>query len=79
EQVCTLCIEDRQVEALLAGIEYTLKTVGDQAFIQYLSSNLEFLMCYAVDLTTQPNIDYQQYPQEEWKLNLFSHYLGVLY
>ncbi|HHD2845780.1 TPA: YjeJ family protein, partial [Klebsiella quasipneumoniae subsp. similipneumoniae] len=21
----------------------------------------------------------QQYPQEEWKLNLFSHYLGVLY
>ncbi|HBY5782910.1 TPA: hypothetical protein MIY96_29235, partial [Klebsiella pneumoniae] len=78
EQVCTLCIEDRQVEALLAGIEYTLKTVGDQAFIQYLSSNLEFLMCYAVDLTTQPNIDYQQYPQEEWKLNLFSHYLGVL-
>ena len=36
-------------------------------------------MCYTVDLTTQPNIDYQQYPQEEWKLNLFSHYLGVLY
>ena len=68
EQVCTLCIEDRQVEALLAGIEYTLKTVGDQAFIQYLSSNLEFLMCYAVDLTTQPNIDYQHYPQEEWKI-----------
>ncbi len=36
-------------------------------------------MCYTMDLTTQPNIDYQQYPQEEWKLNLFSHYLGVLY
>ncbi|SVR48107.1 Uncharacterised protein [Klebsiella pneumoniae] len=36
-------------------------------------------MCYTVDLTTQPNIDYQQYPQEDWKLNLFSHYLGVLY
>ncbi|WP_240994314.1 YjeJ family protein, partial [Klebsiella quasipneumoniae] len=45
----------------------------------YLSSNMDFLMCYSVDLTTQPNIDYQQYPQEEWKLNLFSHYLGVLY
>ena len=36
-------------------------------------------MCYTVDLTTQPNIDYQQYPREDWKLNLFSHYLGVLY
>lgn len=36
-------------------------------------------MCYTVDLTTHPNIDYQQHPQEEWKLNLFSHYLGALY
>ncbi|WP_345756567.1 YjeJ family protein [Klebsiella variicola] len=79
EQICTLCIEDRQVEALLAGIQQALKTVNDQAVIQYLSSNMDFLMCYAADLTTQPNIDYQQYPQEEWKLNLFSHYLGVLY
>lgn len=79
EQICTLCIEDRQVEALLTGIQQALKTVNDQAVIQYLSSNMDFLMCYTVDLTTQPNIDYQQYPQEEWKLNLFSHYLGVLY
>ena len=79
EQICTLCIEDRQVEALLAGIQQSLKTVNDQAVIQYLSSNMDFLMCYTVDLTTQPNIDYQQHPQEEWKLNLFSHYLGALY
>ncbi|HCT6258104.1 TPA: hypothetical protein OT314_000491 [Klebsiella quasipneumoniae] len=79
EQICTLCIEDRQVEALLAGIQQALKTVNDQAVIQYLSSNIDFLMCYTVDLTTQPNIDYQQHPQEEWKLNLFSHYLGALY
>ncbi|HFQ6794446.1 TPA: YjeJ family protein [Klebsiella quasipneumoniae] len=79
EQICTLCIEDRQVEALLAGIQQALKTVNDQAVIQYLSSNMDFLMCYTVDLTTQPNIDYQQHPQEKWKLNLFSHYLGALY
>ena len=79
EQICTLCIEDRQVEALLAGIQQALKTVNDQAVIQYLSSNMDFLMCYTVDLTTQPNIDYQQHTQEDWKLNLFSHYLGVLY
>lgn len=79
EQISTLCIDDRQVEALIIGIQQALKTVGDQTLIQYLSSNMDFLMCYTVDLTTQPNIDYQQYPQEDWKLNLFSHYLGVLY
>ncbi|EPY6969454.1 hypothetical protein HJX32_23225 [Klebsiella pneumoniae] len=79
EQISTLCIDDRQVEALIIGIQQALKTVGDQTLFQYLSSNMDFLMCYTVDLTTQPNIDYQQYPQEDWKLNLFSHYLGVLY
>ncbi|MGF3527050.1 YjeJ family protein [Klebsiella pneumoniae] len=79
EQICTLCIEDRQVEALLAGVQQALKTINDQEVLKYLSSNMDFLMCYTVDLTTQPNIDYQQHTQEDWKLNLFSHYLGVLY
>ncbi len=79
EQICTLCIEDRQVEALLAGVQQALKTINDQEILKYLSSNMDFLMCYTVDLTTQPNIDYQQHTQEDWKLNLFSHYLGVLY
>ncbi|MGY1119652.1 YjeJ family protein [Klebsiella pneumoniae] len=79
EQICTLCIEDRQVEALLAGVQQALKTINDQEVLKYLSSNMDFLMCYTADLTTQPNIDYQQHTQEDWKLNLFSHYLGVLY
>ncbi|CAM3760575.1 YjeJ family protein [Klebsiella variicola] len=79
EHICTLCIEDRQVEALLTGIQQALQTVGDQELTRYLTSSFDFLMCYAVDLSTQPNIDYQQHPQEDWKLNLFSHYLGVLY
>lgn len=79
EQICTLCIEDRQVEALLAGVQQALKTINDQEVLKYLSSNMDFLMCYTVDLATQPNIDYQQHTQEDWKLNLFSHYLGVLY
>ncbi|HCI6712807.1 TPA: hypothetical protein NPP40_004503 [Klebsiella quasipneumoniae subsp. similipneumoniae] len=79
EQICTLCIEDRQVEALLTGIQQALKTIDDQELMRYLTSSFDFLMCYTVDLTTQPNIDYQQHPQEEWKLNLFSHYLGALY
>lgn len=79
EQISTLYIDDLQIEALIIGIQQALKTVGDLELVKYLSSNMDFLMCYTMDLTTQPNIDYQQYPQEEWKLNLFSHYLGVLY
>lgn len=46
EQICTLCIEDRQVEALLAGVQQALKTINDQEVLKYLSSNMDFLMCY---------------------------------
>lgn len=78
-EINTLHIDDMQVEALIIAIQQALKTVGDQEVIEYLTSNMDFLICYTVDLTTQPNIDYQQHTQEDWKLNLFSHYLGVLY
>ena len=34
EQICTLCIEDKQVEAIIVGIQQALKNVGDQTVIQ---------------------------------------------
>lgn len=79
EQIATLRIDDMQVEALLIGIQQSLKNAGDNELIKNLTSSLESLMLYALDLTNTSNIDYQQYLQDKWKLNLFSHYLGVLY
>ncbi|EOV8482805.1 TPA: hypothetical protein N3282_002833 [Klebsiella aerogenes] len=79
EQIATLRIEDRQVEALILGINQSLKMVADTKLNEYLALALDFVLLYTVDLTSQPNIEYQQYPQEEWKLNLFSHHLAVLY
>ncbi len=79
EQISTLCIDDLQIEALIIGIQQALKNSRRPGTGSVFKFKYGFLMCYTVDLTTQPNIDYQQYPQEDWKLNLFSHYLGVLY
>lgn len=79
EQIATLRIDDMQVEALLVGVQQSLKNAGDNELIKNLTSSLESLMLYALDLTNNKNVDYQQYIQDEWKLNLFSHYLGVLY
>lgn len=79
EQIATLRIDDRQVEALILGIQQALKMVADTKLNEYLALALDFVLLYTVDLTTQPNIEYQQYAQEEWKLNLFNHHLGVLY
>lgn len=79
EQIATLHIDDMQVEALLVGIYQALKNTGDDAVIEYFDTMLDFLLLYTVDLTQSQNVDYQQYIQDEWRLNLFSHYLGVLY
>lgn len=79
EQIASLRIDDMQVEALIIGIQQALKNTGDNTVIEYLSSSLDFLMLYAVDLANTQRVDYQQYIQDEWKLNLFSHYLGVLF
>lgn len=79
EQIASLRIDDKQVEAMLIGIHQALNNAGDQKLIEYLSSNLNFLSLYALDLTKDKGVDYQQSLQEDWKLNLFSHYLGVLY
>ncbi|HBX8161788.1 YjeJ family protein [Klebsiella pneumoniae] len=78
-QITSLRIDDKQVEAMLIGIHQALKNSGDHKLIEYLSSNLDFLMLYALDLRKDKGVDYQQSLQEDWKLNLFSHYLGVLY
>lgn len=74
EQIATLRIDD-----MLVGVQQSLKNAGDNELIKNLTSSLESLMLYALDLTNNKNVDYQQYIQDEWKLNLFSHYLGVLY
>lgn len=79
EQIATLRIDDMQVEALAMGIQQALNSSRDEEVIKYLGERLDYLMLYAVDLTTVPNVQYQQHVQDEWKLNLFSHYLAVLY
>lgn len=79
EQIASLRIDDMQVEALLFAIQRALTNSGDKQVIEYLGSSIDFLMLYALDLTKIQNVDYQQYRQDEWKLNLFSHYLGILF
>lgn len=79
ERIETLQIDDMQVEVLLMGIQQALKNTGDQKIFEFLNSNINQLLLYAVDLTKDQNIDYQQYPQDHWRINLFTHYLGVLF
>ncbi|MDU4840622.1 MAG: YjeJ family protein [Leclercia adecarboxylata] len=79
EQIATLHINDQQVEAMLVGIQQALKNTDDKELLEFLSKNMDYVMLYALDLTQKDNIDYQHYVHDQWKLNLFHHYLGVLY
>ena len=53
--------------------------VADTKLNEYLALALDFILPVYRRFNDQPNIEYQQYAQEEWKLNLFSHHLAVLY
>ena len=79
EQIVSLRIDDMQVEALLVGIQQTLKNCDDSDVTHYLSSTMDFLMLCAVDLTKAHGVDYQYYSPDEWKLNLFTHSLAILF
>lgn len=79
EEIAILHIDDKHVDSLLTAIQLALVHAEEKEILNYLSMNMDYLILYAADLASSRNIDYQQFQLEEWKLNLFSHYLAVLY
>lgn len=79
EQIETLYIDDMHVEALLVGIQQALVKTDDKEIIEHIGSTLDFLLLYALDLSNTEQVQYQQYMHENWKVNLFTHYLNILF
>lgn len=79
EEAAFIVIDDMHVEALMIAIQQALNHAGETQLLQLIGVNMTYLMLYAVDLTRGDDIDYQQQMHEQWKLDLFSHYLAVLY
>jgi len=79
EHVVMLDIDDMHIEAVMVAIQQALTHAGEEQLLQLIGLNMTYLMLYTVDLTRGDDIDYQHQAHEQWKLNLFSHYLAVLY
>lgn len=79
EEIAILHIDDKHVDSMLTALQLALVNAEEKEILNYLNMNMDYLMLYAADLASSKNIDYQQFQVEEWKLNLFSHYLAVLY
>ncbi|WP_159566136.1 YjeJ family protein [Budvicia diplopodorum] len=79
ERVISLAIMDIQAEFVIRAIIQALNNIKERELIAYLTERLDFLPLYDVDLSNTDSMDYNQYPQEPWKQNLFAHHLALLY
>lgn len=79
ENVVVFEIDDMQIGMMLLLIQQAINNAGDTKFNNYINSCLDYIPVYATDLTGMPKINYEHFEHPEWKHNLFSHYLAVLY
>lgn len=76
---CELVVNELQIEMLARAIIHAINNAEMRELALRITSLLDFLPLYDVDCQENGNLEYDTYPQPEWKHNLFDHYLAVLY
>lgn len=76
---CKLDVNELQIEMLARAIIHAINNADMRELALRITSLLDFLPLYDVDCQENGNLEYDSYTQPEWKHNLFSHYLAVLY
>lgn len=79
EQIECIEIDDTQIEFIVFAIQQSLNTTNDKQTIQLVTSLLDFVMLYFVDLSDMTNLNFRKVEHEKWKLDLFTHYIAVLF
>lgn len=75
----TYLINDNQVETFIRAIILAVKNAGFQDILLTVSSMLDFIPLYDMDLLNDGKMEYDSYNPQPWKLSLFSRYLLVVY
>ncbi|HCR3447195.1 TPA: hypothetical protein ON570_005130 [Citrobacter werkmanii] len=78
-QTHQLLINELQIQVLAHAIIHAINNAGMQELALRITSLLDFLPLYDVDCQQNDNLEYDSYTQPEWKLNLFNHYLTIIY
>ncbi|EFA6624517.1 hypothetical protein E3Y94_16100 [Escherichia albertii] len=76
---CELAVNELQMEMLARAIIHAINNAEMRELALRITSLLDFLPLYDVDCQDNGNLEYDTYSQPEWKHNLFTHYLAVLY
>lgn len=77
--ITLLYIDDMLTGPLIVAIQQALLHAGETELIQYFASTVNHLMLYTTRLSSTEAMNYQQYPQDDWKQLLFTHHLAILF
>lgn len=77
--VYELIINELQIEVLVRAIIRAIDNAGMRELAQRITSLLDFLPLYDADCQDNGNLEFDSYTQPEWKHNLFTHYLAMVY
>lgn len=79
DMIALLYIDDMLAGPLIVAIQQALIHAGETELIQYCASTVNHLMLYTSSLSNSAPMNYQQYPQDDWKQLLFTHHLAILF
>ncbi|WP_052284661.1 YjeJ family protein [Kluyvera genomosp. 1] len=79
DMIALLYIDDMLAGPLIVAIQQALIHGGETELIQYCASTVNHLMLYTSSLSNSAPMNYQQYPQDDWKQRLFTHHLAILF
>lgn len=74
-----ILINDDQTNMFIRAIILAIKNAGFQDILLTVSSMLDFIPLYDMDLLKYGKMEYDSYHPQPWKLSLFSRYLVVVY
>lgn len=78
-KICELLVNELQIRVLAHAIIHAINNAGMQELALRITSLLDFLPLYDVDCQQNDNLEYDTYTHPEWKQNLFTHYLAIIY
>lgn len=74
-----MAINTLQLDLIVKAIIHAINNAGMKELVMRISSLLDFLPLYDADCQEKDSLEYDYYEQAQWKHDLFSHYMAVLY
>lgn len=79
EHVMTIGIDDTQAEFIMIAIKKAIDHIKDDETLRMISTFMDFMVLFDVNLSDINNLKYNQLNHEPWKQYFYATYVAVLY